>query len=262
MYPVDIGDTRVTSRCSSDIDWLIVNDLALKKYSNIKNRKFYFTDHNFIQFSYQSKKKFAKKIIKKEKLIVTKHNLLKCKNFLQQSNYLTKTFDNFIIDLNTFISSNFKIKKINVKINNNMSSTWLSTKYFDFAQKRDKAFTLYKQTNNLFHQVTFIKLRKICNIISKQDKTKYYETKVFQNQQNPKKMWSLLNNFRNIPNKEINNIEKIEVENLGIVTNKKDISNYFNDYFISIIEQLYGSINNNLSNNNFYLTNNINIEKF
>ena len=107
----------------------------------------------------------------------------------------------------------------------------------------------------MFHKVTFIKLRKICNIISKQDKTKYYETKIFQNQQNPKKMWNLLNSFRNIPNKEINNIEKIEVENLGIVTNKKDISNYFNDYFISIIEQLYGSINNNLSNN-------INIEKF
>ena len=141
-----------------------------------------------------------------------------------------------------------------------MSSTWLSTKYFDFAQKRDKAFTLYKQTNNLFHKVTFIKLRKICNIISKQDKTKYYETKVFQNQQNPKKMWNLLNSFRNIPNKEINNIEKIE--NLGIVTNKKDISNYFNDCFISIIEQLYGSINNNLSTNNFYLKNNISIEKF
>ena len=62
LCPVVIGDTRVTSRCSSDIDWLIVNDLAFDKCSNIICTKFCFTDHNFIQFSYKSKKKLLIKL--------------------------------------------------------------------------------------------------------------------------------------------------------------------------------------------------------
>ena len=82
LCPVVIGDTRLTSKCSCDIDWLIVNDLAFNKCSNITCTDFCFTDHNFIQFSNNFKKEVTNKIITKEKIILTKSNLLKCKNFL------------------------------------------------------------------------------------------------------------------------------------------------------------------------------------
>lgn len=158
------------------------------------------------------------------------------------TNSITATTDELINGLN-----NCKTKHMHTITNSkrcNPTKPWLNSEFFDLLQERNRYFYLKKKspTNEYLKH----KYEQICDEIQSKRyflRTNYNSNLINKHANNPKIMWSKLNEI--IYNKKQcrNHISAIINPNNGITTNKSMIANTLNEYFINVGKTLHDAIN-------------------
>ena len=153
---------------------------------------------------------------------------------ISSTDNLNLVYSKMITDVTSLIEKfPYRLKRVKHK-----KTDWITNDFIALTYKRDKAVKLAQKTK-LTSDITFAKnLKNECKKLSKKLKKQYFDTELKNCKQNPKKGWKIINNF--LPNKGSNKncVEKILVDN-SPVTNKLDISNHFNSFYIKNIDDAY-----------------------
>ena len=132
----------------------------------------------------------------------------------------------------------FPLNKIKVTYKNR--KTWLTTGMKNAIKEKNKLFMLQKKQPYMYYKTKYKNYRnKLNNILIKAER-EYYHNLFDINKNNVIKTWSVIKDIIN--KKKVNKIQTSFSINNSNVTDKKDISNSFNDYFVSIGPELSKNI--------------------
>jgi len=234
--------THFSNSSSSCIDWLITNNIATQKASNITTIPISVTDHSMILFN------FGHTSIKvyRERTAVRDYSKLDYQtyfNFLRSIKTEHVQCIDSLSSLTSFIDSYFIPRRYIFKIGN--AKNWLSKKYYALSEKRDAIYNKWKNTKEPRFKLYFKQLRKETNSQARIDKKTYLTRKInIDGKINSKELWKVINLFFNSKNDQ--KIEKINYDGV-LITNPNEIAEAFNSYFCSFFQ-------NNSIQNNHYIT--------
>lgn len=240
----DKNPTRLQS--SSLIDILLANALAFPQIKNFKNFDISFSDHNFLTFEYIQSKQIKQPKIKKSFIILNDYVSSLIANMLHNvdihaiiSNHpdsdaictaYTSSINSIIENIP---SKNFYIKE--------SSLPWINLKVLSLSEEKHRLYLLTKSRKSpaIYRQFRSLsnKINKICHELKKQFFHKHLSNESFNS--NPKKAWRLIKTF--IPNMNSNKSSKISVispDSSSSLTNSNDICDFFNTFFVNIINNL------------------------
>lgn len=219
--------TRSTNGHHGSIIDHIISDIFQFKYifSILENS---ISDHNLI-------------------ILGTNNNkIISCNKTITKTNYQNIILDIYSTDftnintanelqncLNNIIKKNTMEK--NVKKNRRIIKPYITNDIITMINRREKLFKLTKKyPNSLIIRELLNKMRNKISNLCKIKKKEYYDNIVNENYNNPRKLWSIINEV--LYNKSNNNNlilpSKIEIDG-SIITNKTDILNALNYSFVT-----------------------------
>lgn len=132
---------------------------------------------------------------------------------------------------NTIRNYTKEIKKKNV-----IKNQWANDELITLIKKRDKYYRMMiKNSNNLTYKNLYEEHKVRAKNLKNYLKKKYYGDQIDKNMNNNKKLWQIFRNLMFNKSDCNESIKQIEHEHV-IVTEKQEISNIMNDYFVNIVE--------------------------
>ena len=158
-----------------------------------------------------------------------------------EKNDANHSFDAFYETLNKIIDKHIPLRKITKKEYKQRFKPWITNEILAKMKQRDKLFNqLTKLKNNERREVTNLQYKKLRNDIveqTKDSKSNFYKHYFEENNKNLRKIWQGIRQIINIKSKQSDIPTSITVNNKQI-TNPKEISNSFNDYFSNIADSI------------------------
>lgn len=153
--------------------------------------------------------------------------------------------DMFIDKLKLYIercTKKYKIKRQDIK-----RSPWITNGILKSINTKDELFNRVKRNprdSDILNK--YKKYRNKLNELTKKTKMKYYKSEITKNINCPKNIWNCVRTISNPNNNDyITDIKNIADEEGVIITNKKEISNKFCNYFTEIGQKLASKIETN-----------------
>lgn len=242
--------TRVTQESKTIIDVVFTNntetDIEIKRTPKM-------SDHDMVNIKIKTNKKNIKKDEKvsykfrnKKKIEnANVENLLESKEWkLTNTNEMTNIFYCNIIDILDDIAP------LETKISKGIKNEWFDQELKEMLQKRDRAYNKCHLEDTNENWTVYREQRNLATKTIRLKKRKYYEEIIERNKNSGKLMWKAIKEV--IGNKKNNNeIESICFNGITI-TEKENIANEFNNYFVESIENIVetkSNINGDISNN-------------
>lgn len=226
--------TRVTKDSRTIIDLVLTNDVNISAKVLDKPN---ITDHSIVEI--------VVKIVKEDKV---------------------STFRGKIKDLNNFrdriknLGVDYRMKDINIKYNNfyngvieifnifrpmsrakgRISNKWWNDEVLNAINERDVNYKKYKlvSSNDNWNLYKHSRNNVVNNI--RKAKLMYYEREIDECKGDSKTMWKTLKTL--ISNKGVESVDKVQFGQDKIVTDKTEIANEFNKYFIDSINKVVSAI--------------------
>ena len=259
MLPIINKPTRVTASSATIIDNIYINDNNPNTFQGllctdisdhlpifyIIKKKSSCSEPNLVSvrdYSSQNIDKFTNKL----------HNInWDAVTNTENPNEAYKTFHNILLHE---YNNCFPLNKIKVTYKNR--KPWLTTGMKNAIKEKNKLFMLQKKQPYMYYKTKYKNYRnKLNNILIKAER-EYYHNLFDVNKNNVIKTWSVIKDIIN--KKKVNKIQTSFFINNINITDKKDISNSFNDYFVSIGPELSKNIPvYNISPTSYITNNNI-----
>lgn len=225
--------TRKNNSVNTFIDHIITNQVQNK--FNICYIDSPISDHRILSVSIDLNNK-------QEKVTFERPNIINVFDYEKFENEIEifdaicqhENFSDFHRDLVKIIKNNTKeIKQKNIKIRNE----WANEDFVMHLKKRNKYFKLKtKNQNNENYTKLYKEYSMKVNKLKTKLKNKYYAEQIKNNVGCNRKLWNVLNHVIFNKNREKENIKQISINEKN-VTDKTEMANAFNDYFININEQ-------------------------
>ena len=149
-------------------------------------------------------------------------------------------FDEFWSIFNALYNLHFPLKKCKLNRNVHKLRNFMTTGLLVSRKKKNDLHKLAIYNYNLYHE-KYITYRNLYNKVIKASKQLYLDENFKKFQKNPKKTWDLLKETTFGKVTKNSNISEIIVNN-NLITDKKEISNGFNDFFSNIGTSIKNSI--------------------
>ena len=161
-----------------------------------------------------------------------------------------------IVELQDIIDETFRsscpliTKTISFK---NAIKPWITDKILTHIKKRQHYFILYRK--NVITKKTYSNYRNFVTSLIRKAKKQYYEDKFYSARNDIKKTWRIINDVLrpNKIHKKQNIIKKLIINNTTY-ENSQDISNIFNDHFVSIGRNMAESVVSGPNDHKKYLS--------
>jgi exonuclease III len=224
-------DTRITDSTRTVIDHALT-DLTNLKYSlHILNTAL--SDHQLLFLSVNTTP-----ILEQPNLVKTvlNYDSLSTDPFWNRAANLS-TFDELVHNMNTLIVEHTETIPIKNKQNN---KPWFTDEISQAIKLRD-AFDGFKAKYPGNTQIAeqYEEYVKKAKILVQEAKFKYYENEIVKNQGNSKHLWDLYKTvmFNQSPNTQANEVKDLEFNGVN-VSDSKAVADEFNNYFISVTDNL------------------------
>ena len=117
---------------------------------------------------------------------------------------------------------------------------WLTDGLKKAIKTKNKLYEIYMKYDTGFNKITYTQYKNQLTSILKRHEKEYYKSLLETNKNNLKKTWTVIRNV-------VNNCKQTKLNdsfsyNNSIITDKKTISNKFNDYFVNIGSTLAAQI--------------------
>lgn len=236
--------TRITETSSTIIDHLFIQGIDNVKSCMVTPAiiKSNITDHFAIFCKIKTNENIIKQneIFKRQQLNKTLLiDMMKCENWqdVLKETDSESAYEIFINKLQSYI--NKCTKEIILKSRNKPIKPWITQSIINCIRKRDN---MKKQLNSNYSNEKNSEYKNYRNTLTKvirHTKDTYYKIKL-STDNSMKNTWNVIKEATNSNNKKINKIH-LNIENKDI-SDCKDISNSFNDFFINIGQQLNKNI--------------------
>ena len=247
FMPLIIRPTRVMENSATLIDNIFTND-----HANIGNSLFGLlvtdiSDH-FPIFYIQLK---LNKTLKDEYMIRRQYTAHNKSNFIQDISVILWDRELYCLKntnpachkfhslLKTSHNKHFPLRKVKIKYNNR--KPWLSDSLRDCIKKKNKLHAKYKKHNTPLNEITYKSYRNKLNHVLRKAEKIYHNDLLLANKNNMKKTWTILKNIIN-KNKMKTKQSEFKLSDGTITTDKQNICENFNNFFVNIGVKLAKSI--------------------
>lgn len=238
-------DKEYVTHTNSIIDHMI-SDITDRDFTIIIN-SIYISDHKYLLMNFNKCKSTKKRQMKKQ--IIDYNNILE-KEFLNSSSINNmNSFEQLIRFLSDIIENNTKIINFN---KNDGIKPWITKTIVKQMKIRNIFYSLHKKyLENSYFKIKFQHLRKSVNNMVRTSKRKYFKKQLEDSKNSTKTLWEIFNEI--IVKKTTKRTIKKIVTDGKVVENEKDISDYFNQYFVNIgNSSFHGVTNQNFTAQNIY----------
>ena len=225
--------TQITERSSSLIDLIFSNSQSISHSGSVY---FGLSDHNL---TYCVKKCVKPKLSPRTISYRNFKNLDRNKFVLDLVNADWDPFFNSCnVDeateiFNSVVSqiSNKHAPLSHFKVNGD-SCLWLNAELMIAIRESDYLLKVASTSQNPDDWINFRRKRNYVNKFKLNLKNTFYSNEVDKSRDDPKKLWKKIKEL--IPNQTDSKISDMTIDDGSIISNKKKISNHFNDFFVNI----------------------------
>jgi len=233
--------THCTSTNKSTIDWLCGNSKVKDKISLIKTKFYGFTDHALVSFNYKCPVIPKEKIVYRSIPVVSDSSVYNFRKIVDNIDIsgpqVTFDVDYYVNIVNRIFNQCFVFKNVPVSA---QKGSYLSSRFLHLSKIRDNFLAEFNRTKSLSARRKFLHLRKLCRATAIIDKREYYRKIITTAGTNTKKVWQIINSFRN--HKNVNPV--VSIDNLPLNSNICDtISNFFSNTIESIVSTFVSAPN-------------------
>ena len=154
-------------------------------------------------------------------------------------------YDNFLQQFKDNYEECFPLKSFCCK--NRYKNPWLTKDLIKLCHKKSQLYKRNLKNPTSYRKEVYTKFRNCVTIKLRQAKRNYFNGKFDAVKDNIKSTWKLINNLLNKNKNRDKTIDSLEIETEKI-TNKQDIANSFNDFFVNIGTKLQHSNSNSKDN--------------
>jgi len=238
--------THYTSTNKSTIDWLCVNNKAKDKISSISTKFYGFTDHALVSFNYKCPVVHKEKTIYRSTPVFSDSSVYNFRKLVDNvdisGTQVTFDFNKYVKHIEEIFNRCFVFKNVPVSI---QKDSYLSSRFLQLCKIRDSFLAKFNRTKSPSARRKFLHLRKLCRATAITDKREHYRKIIMTAGTNTKKVWQIINSFRN--HKNVNSV--VSIDNLPLNSNICDtISNFFSNTVKDIVSSFVSSQNYCFSN--------------
>jgi hypothetical protein len=221
--------TRFSKTCSTLIDYLVVNSRASRSIFRTAIAPASFSDHSAIVADWGKPIKLRAPTTSIDAHSMTTDSIHKFVNKLKNNDLdwtnVDSAVSSLILSTHRTIDSCFPKKKKNLKVSKISALDWFSNDVRVAAQNRDIAHSKFLTSGSIADLQLYRIYRNNCNVLINCAKRSYFARMLHQHANNPKRVWSILNQFHR-PSKSSRSASIIPS------------SSIFNSHFISSVSTL------------------------
>ena len=155
---------------------------------------------------------------------------------------IDSSFNNFLLTFNRLLQEHVPLKKVSNKEIKILKKPWINTRILKFIDKiYIYIYIRYIRTKHVAKKEKLFELfmtyRNSLNKITKLSKANYYSEFFEKNKKKLNKALQAIKEIININKKTLQNIQNIH-NNGKLITNHKNITNSFNNFFVNIPKQI------------------------
>ena len=144
---------------------------------------------------------------------------------------------NFLLHYNRF----FPKKKIQIK-SKNLASPWITSGIAKSSKRKQKLYEKYLKRKTLRNEENYKNYKRLFESIKQKSKTKYYSERLSKYQNNVKKTWDVIKEVIGNTKSSSNILPNRLIVNNVEVSDRKQIAEHFNKYFVNVGPNLATSI--------------------
>ena len=154
---------------------------------------------------------------------------------LSLSENINLTFDRYISDVFKYYNASFPIKETSNRVK--QFSPWMTPRLLQCIKKKSKLYKLYLRGK--ITKDCYIYYRNRLTALLRKVKKFYYSKLLLTSTNDPRKMWSYLNEI--MDKKTGHCLKELEVEDLTLVG--RDLANHINRYFVTAVSVITANLN-------------------
>ena len=243
LKPVIDSPTRITQNSASLLDNIFTN---VNSHVNPGIFLCDISDHlpvflvtsGFNQIKENPPRKYVKRIINESNLqsFYNKISNVKWGNHLTKES-VDENYNTFVQVFKENYEECFPLKSFSFK--NKNKNPWLTRELIKLCQKKSQLYKKFIKNPTPHRKEAYKKFRNYVTLKLRQAKKQYFNIKFDKVKDNIKSTWKVINNLLNKKRQHLK-IDSLEYED-KIISNKHDIANSFNNFFVDIGKKLQDS---------------------
>ena len=237
FYPAITKPTRINEFSATLIDNIFCNSKPNRSFEGIIYKDI--SDHLPIFLITDMKIKMTKDIRKVESREMGENNILKLQEKLKKFDWsVVENFDDVNTAYGHFINTFTKIYDeccpVRIKtVKNNFRKHWMTPALLKSTKTKDKLYKRYQRFPTAENKKNYCTFKNIFTSLKRRAEKIYLDNKFEQAKGNLKETWKIIKDVINKKQTKFSPADYFKLED-KIITNAEDISNEFNNFFVTI----------------------------